>query len=98
VKHYVLHWQREADLDNAGPFKVPAGHYFMMGDNRDDSVDSRVSALRYGVGYVPYENLIGRAEIVFFSLAVDDPQAFRLTSPWTWPFDVRWNRVLNLVR
>jgi signal peptidase I len=98
VKHYVLHWQREADLDNAGPFKVPAGHYFMMGDNRDDSVDSRVSALRYGVGYVPYENLIGRAEIVFFSIAVDDPQAFRLTSPWTWPFDVRWNRMLNLVR
>jgi len=98
VKHYVLHWEREADLDNAGPFKVPAGHYFMMGDNRDDSVDSRVSALRYGVGYVPYENLIGRAEIVFFSIAIDDPQAFRLTSPWTWPFDVRWNRVLNLVR
>src|SRR5262249_29444462 len=71
VKHYVLHWQRESELDNAGPFKVPAGHYFMMGDNRDDSVDSRVSALRYGVGFVPYENLIGRAEIVFFSIAVD---------------------------
>jgi len=98
VTHYVLHWQREADLDNVGPFKVPSGNYFMMGDNRDDSVDSRVSALRYGVGYVPYENLIGRAEIVFFSIAVDDPHAFRLTSPWTWPFDVRWRRILKFVR
>jgi signal peptidase I len=98
VTHYVLHWQREAELDNAGPFKVPAHHYFMMGDNRDDSVDSRVSSLRYGVGYVPYENLIGRAELVFFSIAVDDPNALRLTSPWTWPFDIRWGRMFHLVR
>jgi signal peptidase I len=98
VTHYVLHWQREAELDNTGPFKVPAHHYFMMGDNRDDSVDSRVSSLRYGVGYVPYENLIGRAEIVFFSIAVDDPNALRLTSPWTWPFDIRWGRMFHLVR
>jgi signal peptidase I len=98
VKHYVLHWQREADLDNAGPFRVPPGNYFMMGDNRDDSVDSRVSPLRYGVGFVPYENLIGRAEMVFFSIAIDDPLAFRWTSPWTWPFDVRWGRLVHLVR
>jgi signal peptidase I len=98
VKHYVLHWQHETELDNVGPFKVPAGHYFMMGDNRDDSIDSRVQSPRYGVGYVPYENLIGRAEILFFSMAVDDPRAFRLTSPWTWPFDVRWRRILRLVR
>jgi signal peptidase I len=98
VKHYVLHWQRETELDNVGPFKVPPHHYFMMGDNRDDSVDSRVSPLRHGVGFVPYENLVGRAEIVFFSLSIDDPNAFRLTSPWTWPFDIRWNRIFKLVR
>jgi signal peptidase I len=98
VKHYVLHWQREGELDNVGPFRVPPGHYFMMGDNRDDSIDSRVSPLRYGVGFVPYENLIGRAEIVFFSIAVDDPHAFRLTSPWTWPFDIRWSRMFSLIR
>jgi signal peptidase I len=97
VKHYVLHWPQQAELDNAGPFKVPEGHYFMMGDNRDDSIDSRVSS-RYGVGYVPYENLIGRAAIVFFSMAIDDPHAFRLTSPWTWPFDVRWARIFTLPR
>jgi signal peptidase I len=97
VKHFVLHWQRPVDLDNVGPFKVPEGHYFMMGDNRDDSIDSRVSS-RHGVGYVPYENLVGRAEILFFSMATDDPQAFRLTTPWTWPFDVRWARIFTLVR
>ena len=98
VKHYVLHWQRESDLDNVGPFKVPAGHYFMMGDNRDNSIDSRVQSPHFGVGFVPYENLVGRAEIVFFSVAIDDPRAFRLTSPWTWPFDIRWSRIFNLVR
>jgi signal peptidase I len=98
VKHYVLHWEREAELDNAGPFKVPAGHYFMMGDNRDDSIDSRVPSTSRGVGFVPYENLVGRAEIVFFSAAVDDPKALRLTSPWTWPLDLRWGRIFNLIR
>ena len=87
VKHYVLHWGREAELDNAGPFKVPAGPLFMMGDNRDELIDSRVPSPWRGVGFVPYENLVGRAEIVFFSAAVDDPKAFRLTSPWTWPLD-----------
>jgi signal peptidase I len=97
VKHYVLHWEREAELDNAGPFRVPAGHYFMMGDNRDDSIDSRVPPERYGVGYVPYENLVGRADIIFFSAATDDPQAFRVTSPWTWPLDIRWARILNWI-
>lgn len=97
VKHYVLHWQREADHDNAGPFKVPAGHYFLMGDNRDNSIDSRVPSNR-GVGYVPAQNLIGRAEIIFFSAATDDPHAFRLTSPWTWPFDIRWSRFFRLIR
>jgi signal peptidase I len=98
IKHYVLHWQRAADLDNAGPFKVPAGHYFMMGDNRDDSIDSRVQNPRYGVGYVPFANLVGRADIIFFSASVDDPNAFRLSGPWTWPSDIRWGRIFNLVR
>ena len=63
VKHYVLHWEREGDLDNAGPFDVPEGHYFMMGDNRDNSIDSRVPRWQGGVGFMPAQNLIGRADI-----------------------------------
>ena len=97
VKHFVLHWQRSTNVDDTKPFDVPAGQYFMMGDNRDNSVDSRVPAWQGGVGFVPEENLIGRASIIFFSLATDDPRAFHLTSPWTWPFDVRWARILNLI-
>ena len=94
VTYTILQADPNGPLDNVGPFKVPAGHYFMMGDNRDNSTDSRVS---WGVGYVPVENLIGRAEIIFFSAAVDDP-AFHWWSPWSWPFYVRWGRFFSLVR
>ena len=76
----------EAVADNTSVYKVPPGHYFMMGDNRDDSMDSRFPE----VGYVPFENLIGRAEIVFFSLH----QHARFWQFWNWPTDVRWSRIL----
>jgi signal peptidase I len=98
VKYYVLDATPNGQFDNVGPYKVPAGHYFMMGDNRDNSTDSREQSPRFGVGYVPFENLVGRAEIIFFSAAVDDPNAFRLTQPWHWPMDIRWNRIFSLVR
>ena len=94
VKYNVLDSEPNGPFDNTGVFKVPAGHYFMMGDNRDNSTDSRAS---YGVGYVPFDNLIGKAQIIFFSAAVDEPDAFRLTRPWTWPFDIRWERFFKLV-
>ncbi len=97
-KYVVLDLEPKGQFDNVGPYKVPAGHYFMMGDNRDNSTDSRVPRVANGVGYVPRDNLIGRAEIIFFSAAVDEEDAFRLTSPWTWPFDIRWSRFINLVR
>jgi signal peptidase I len=57
--------------DNTGVFAVPPMHYFMLGDNRDDSADSRF-AIGNGVGYVPEENLVGRAEVIFLSVSKDD--------------------------
>jgi len=95
VKYFVLDGEPNGPFDNVGPYVVPAGHYFMMGDNRDNSTDSRA---QWHVGYVPFDNFIGRAEIIFFSGAVDEPGAFSLFTPWTWPFDVRWSRFFNLVR
>jgi len=95
VTYRVLDSEPNGAFDSVGPYKVPPGHYFMMGDNRDNSTDSRAL---WGVGYVPLENFVGRAEIIFFSAAFDDPDAFRLLTPWRWPLDVRWGRFFNLVR
>ncbi len=67
------------DLDDTGVYVVPAGHYFMMGDSRDNSVDSRVPE-QYGVGFVPAENIVGRADLILFSW---EPGA-SLFKPWTW--------------
>jgi signal peptidase I len=77
--------------DNTPPYKVPEGHYFMMGDNRDNSTDSRVLS---AVGYVPFENLIGRAQLIFFSIAEGE----RAWQVWRWPFAVRWHRLFTIVR
>jgi len=94
VSYTVLDSTPNGQFDNVGPYKVPPGHYFMMGDNRDNSTDSRAL---WGVGYVPFENLIGRAEIIFFSCAADEPGACSLFTPWRWPFDIRWSRFFTLV-
>jgi signal peptidase I len=75
-------------LDNTGEFKVPAGHYFMMGDNRDNSDDSRAD-----VGYVPAENLEGKAIIRFFST---DGSA-HIWEIWKWPMAIRYSRILSVV-
>ena len=78
-------------LNNTDVFVVPEGHYFMMGDNRDNSADSRSPSS--GVGYVPAENLVGKAEIIFFST---DGSA-HIWEIWQWPFAIRYSRIGNLL-
>ena len=75
-------------LDNTNIYSVPAGHYFAMGDNRDNSADSRVQNL---VGYIPAENLVGKAEFLFFST---DGSA-RFWEVWKWPFAIRYSRLFT---
>jgi signal peptidase I len=74
--------------DNTREFVVPEGHYFMMGDNRDNSTDSRFS-----VGFVPAENLVGRANIIFFSIA-DGASPLEI---WKWPSLMRVSRLFSFV-
>lgn len=75
--------------DNTGIYTVPEGHYFFMGDNRDNSSDSRLPQSAGGVGYVPYENLIGRADRIMFSSAGRSMLFF-----WTWRGD-RFFKAIN---
>ena len=79
TKHNVLNIETNGYGDNTEVFEVPADHYFFMGDNRDNSLDSRFPN---GVGYVPAENLIGRADMVLFSSAGRSLFYF-----WTWRAD-----------
>ncbi|MDH7794629.1 MULTISPECIES: signal peptidase I [unclassified Beijerinckia] len=89
--------ERDGDTgfyDNTNVYTVPPGNYFMMGDNRDNSTDSRVPSNDGGVGYVPFENFVGRAELIFFSIDEGEP-AWQV---WRWPWTVRWDRIFTPVR
>jgi signal peptidase I len=74
--------------DNTREFIVPEGHYFMMGDNRDNSADSR-----FDVGFVPAQNLVGRASVIFFSLGNDTS----FLEIWKWPTNLRYDRFFKSV-
>jgi signal peptidase I len=87
--HAIRKLGNEQPLDNTDVFTVPPHHYFFMGDNRDNSQDSRTN----NVGFVPEENLVGKAQILFFSI---DERA-RFWEFWKWPWSVRWSRLLNRI-
>lgn len=75
--HPILEISDQGPLDNTDVYEVPAGHYFAMGDNRDNSQDSRVLS---EVGFIPRDNLVGRAEILFFSTN----GSARIWEIWKW--------------
>jgi signal peptidase I len=79
VSHDILDLGSTPGDNTRGVFTVPEGHFFFMGDNRDDSLDSRFPQAERGVGFVPFENLVGRADRVMFSSAGRSMLAF-----WTW--------------
>ncbi len=87
----VLDQVESPRADDFPPVKVPAGHVFMMGDNRDDSLDSRFSPGEGGVGLVPVENLVGRALVTFWS--TNGSASYAL--PWTWFTALRGSRIGN---
>jgi signal peptidase I len=91
VTHGIVEESDDRYSDNTQEFRVPEGHVFAMGDNRDNSQDSRAPG---AVGFIPMENLVGRAEFIFFSWN----GSATWWQVWNWPFAVRWGRVFDGVR
>ena len=75
--------------DNTQLFTVPENHFFVMGDNRDNSVDSR----SFQVGFVPFKNLVGKAQFIFFSL-----ENSRFLQIWKWPSSIRYERIFQKIQ
>ena len=88
AKHTICKVTDEGFANNTPVYTVPAGSVFAMGDNRDNSQDSRFLD---AVGYIPMENLVGRAEFIFLSVEPDYPW----WEIWEWPFEIRWNRLFR---
>ena len=90
VSYYVLDDIPDYPFDNTKIYKVPEGHYFFMGDNRDHSADSRTGGRP--IGFVPYDKLIGRAEMIIFS----NPES--IVYIWKWLFDFNKERFFTRVK
>jgi signal peptidase I len=89
--HEIIKEGDNRPLDNTEAFTVPSGHYFMMGDNRDDSIDSRVPESAGGVGFVPEDNLVGRVDRLAFSRDLEQPW-------WHFLGSIRTDRILAAIR
>lgn len=87
-KHRILELSDHEAHDDFKEIVVPQGNYFMMGDNRDRSDDSRVN-----VGFVPAANLVGKARFLFFSHNEDE----EWYKPWSWPKKIRWDRLFDSI-
>jgi signal peptidase I len=87
--HSIIEVSDRGPFDNTQEYTVPKGHYFLLGDNRDSSRDSRFME---EVGYVPLENLVGRAVIIFFS--VDGP----IWRVWEWHRSLRLGRFFQSIQ
>ncbi len=77
-------------VDNTQIFEVPNGHFFVMGDNRDNSQDSRFLS---SVGFIPFKNLVGKAQFIFFSL-----ENSRFLELWKWPKSIRYERIFKKIQ
>ncbi len=91
-KHLIAKTSDSGGKNDTQEYVVPPDHVFGMGDNRDNSLDSRF--LDDGVGYIPVENLVGRAEFVFFSVEPSAPW----WQVWEWPGEIRWSRIGSGIR
>ena len=89
VKHNILEVSDSELYDDVPELTVPEGSYFMMGDNRDRSDDSRVN-----VGFVPFENLVGKARVLFFSYDRNGGPWYKL---WNLPRQIRWSRMFDKI-
>ena len=86
----VLDLADNSIADNTQQFKVPENYFFVMGDNRDNSQDSRFIN---SVGYIPIENLVGKAQFIFFSL-----ENSRFLELWKWPNSIRYDRIFKKIK
>ncbi|NCC21580.1 MAG: signal peptidase I [Alphaproteobacteria bacterium] len=90
IIHQIYEEGDDMPLDDTPRYVVPEGHYFVMGDNRDNSQDSRVPE---AVGFVPFENIVGRADVIFFSTN----GSAELLEFWKWPWAIRYGRILEKI-
>ena len=86
----VLDLKDNGIVDNTQVFNVPKGHFFVMGDNRDNSQDSRFISY---VGFIPIKNLVGKAQFIFFSL-----ENSRFLEIWKWPKSIRFERIFETIK